>query len=355
VVRVGLVGIGFMGWIHYLAYRRSKVAGLVAFASRDAKKRAGDWRGIQGNFGPPGEEIDVSEMDAYGNVEDLLKNPAIDVVDICLPPHLHVPVALAALEAGKHVLCEKPLALTAAEANQLLGAAQRNRKLLMVAQVLPYIGPFQFVLELAQSRKYGQAVGGYFKRVISNPDWIPDFYDPSSVGGPMIDLHVHDTHFIRLLFGMPSAVSAVGRMAAPVGNQAACAKYAHVTYSFADPSLVVASTGGVIDGPGRPFTHGFEVQFEEAFVQFDFAAYQDGCETSPLKIVTKQKPLIRPELPASDDITAFENEIQDMATSVETGAIAPRLNPQFACDALRLAESIQQSVSQRRPIPLAAP
>ena len=56
MVRVGLAGVGFMGWIHYLAYQRSDKAKLCAFSSRDDKKRVGDWRGIKGNFGPPGEQ-----------------------------------------------------------------------------------------------------------------------------------------------------------------------------------------------------------------------------------------------------------------------------------------------------------
>ena len=64
-MRAGIVGIVFIGWIHYLAYQRSEQAELVAFCSRDAAKRAGDWTSIQGNFGPPGEKIDVSGLAVY--------------------------------------------------------------------------------------------------------------------------------------------------------------------------------------------------------------------------------------------------------------------------------------------------
>ena len=61
MIRVGLAGVGFMGWIHYLAYQKTEGVQLAAVASRDPKKRGGDWRGIQGNFGPPGREIDLSK------------------------------------------------------------------------------------------------------------------------------------------------------------------------------------------------------------------------------------------------------------------------------------------------------
>ena len=61
-LRVGIAGIGFMGWIHYLAYRKAPGVEVAAICTRDKKKLAGDWRGIRGNFGPPGEKVDVSGM-----------------------------------------------------------------------------------------------------------------------------------------------------------------------------------------------------------------------------------------------------------------------------------------------------
>ncbi len=204
MLRVGLVGIGFMGWIHYLAYQRSQKAQLVAFASREPNKRKGDWTGIKGNFGPPGERIDVSGLDVYESLEAMLADDAIDMIDICLPPHLHVSAALAALRAGKHVLCEKPLALDTPGCDEILNAATEADRMVLVAQVLPYMGQYQAVYDILQGSEYGQPLGGYFKRVISPPDWIPDFYDRKRIGGPLVDLHVHDTHFIRMPLVCPS-------------------------------------------------------------------------------------------------------------------------------------------------------
>jgi len=356
MVRVGLVGIGFMGWIHQLAYQRSTKAELVAFASRDTKKRSGDWSGIRGNFGPPGEVIDVSRMRAYEMVDHLLKDPSVDVIDICLPPHLHVEVAIAAFEHGKHVLCEKPLALSAANCDRVLSAAKKFGRLAMVAHVLPYIGPFAYAAQIAQTKEYGNAIGGCFKRTISNPDWIPDFFDPDRVGGPMIDLNVHDAHFIRMIFGNPRSVTAVGTSVDATDSNASkaanrqIAKYAHVLYQFANPQLAVASTGGVVDCPGRPFTHGFELSFEQATLQFEFSAFSDTCETMPLKVLTKSGEVIRPTLADSDDITAFELEIADMVTSIESGVVSTKLSPTIARDAIHLAECIQRSVIERRSV-----
>jgi predicted dehydrogenase len=335
MANVGLVGIGFMGWIHQLAYRRSQNGHLKAFCSRDPKKRAGDWRGIQGNFGPPGEVISLDGIEVFESLEEMVRSPNIDVVDICYPPHLHTDAALLAIENGKDVFCEKPLALHSSDCRRIMDAAKANGRLVMVAHVLPYMGAFAHATKVVQQGTYGKPIGGYFKRVISDPTWIPDFYQADRVGGPLIDLHVHDLHWIQLLFGKPESVQAVGRMRGEV------AEYVHVLYHFADKKACVSSSSGVIDAPGRPFTHGFELHLEDAMLQHEFAAFQDTGETMPLKIVTRKGEVIRPELPAGDDVDAFVAEIDDMAESVRTRKVAPKLDGQLAMDAIDLALKIQ--------------
>lgn len=341
MIRVGLVGIGFMGWIHQLAYRRSKSAKLAAFCSSDSKKRDGDWRGILGNFGPPGAQISLEGIDVFESLEQMVRSPEIDVIDICLPPHLHTAAAILAMEHGKDVLCEKPLALNAEDCSQILRTSEQTQRMLMVAHVLPYMGAFAFATELVAKKTYGKPIGGYFKRIISDPTWIPDFYAKDKVGGPLVDLHVHDLHWIQLLFGNPNGVHAVGRMQGDV------AKFAHVVYDFGNAGVAVASTSGVIDGPGRPFTHGFELHLENATLQHEFAAYSDAAETMPLKIVTRDGEVLRPELPVGDDVDAFVAEIEDMAASVRTRTTAPRLDGSLAAKAVELAITIQQQLASR--------
>ena len=111
MIKVGISGIGFMGWIHWLAYQKVPGVEVVAVCERDKKRLAGDWTGIKGNFGPPGEKVDLSGIATYENLEDLFADEQIDMVDICLPPSFHVDAVIAAAAAGKHVFCEKPLAL----------------------------------------------------------------------------------------------------------------------------------------------------------------------------------------------------------------------------------------------------
>src|SRR5262249_45420965 len=174
------------------------------------RKLAGDWRGIRGNFGPPGEVMDLSDVKKYDRVEALLADPDIDLIDVCNPTHLHPETAIAALKAGKHVLVEKAIALRPEDADAMLAAAKEAGKLLLVAHVLPFFPEFAYAAEAVRSDKYGRLLGAHFKRVISRPDWSNEIADATKTGGPAIDLHIHDTHFIGLVCGVPGAVFSTG-------------------------------------------------------------------------------------------------------------------------------------------------
>ena len=166
MLRVGIVGIGFMGWMHYLAYQRVKGVKLTAICARDPRKLAGDWRGIQGNFGPRGEQVDLTHVGAYTEIEGLLHDPDVDLVDVCLPPDLHTDVTLRALAAGKHVLVEKPMAASAAQAATLVDEAERRGLVLMVDHTFVYTGAVRKIRELVAAGELGRVL--YFDSVRIN-------------------------------------------------------------------------------------------------------------------------------------------------------------------------------------------
>ncbi|MCA9193956.1 MAG: Gfo/Idh/MocA family oxidoreductase [Planctomycetales bacterium] len=337
MLRAGIVGVGFMGWIHYLAYQRSSHAMLSAFCSRDERKRAGDWTQIKGNFGPPGSQIDVGELATYESLEEMLDNREIDLIDICLPPHLHVDAACKALAAGKHVLCEKPLGLNSADCDKILTAAKQANKRVLVAQVLPYMGEFQFAYQAVMNGDYGVPKHGFFKRVISPPDWIPDFYSPSKVGGPLIDLHVHDAHFVRLVFGMPRRVMCSAEMSSSI------VKYCHTLMEFASPGVIVGTSSGVSDQNARPFCHGFELQLDRALIQFELSAHSDGVDIMPLRVFGQDGKSMVPALPGGDEVSAFAAEIDDAVNTIRSGIVEPRLDCAIARDAIHICECLQKS------------
>jgi predicted dehydrogenase len=341
MLRIGLVGVGFMGWIHYLAYKQTPGVALSAVSTRDPKRLAGDWRGIQGNFGPPGEQIDLSSVATYSDWRELIKDVRVDVVDICLPPYLHAEVATAALQAGKHVLCEKPLGLTAEECDAMVSAAGCAGRQLYAAHVLPFLPEYAKAREIIASAQYGKPLGGHFRRVISDPLWLKDFYDPARVGGPLVDLHVHDAHFIRLLFGMPSAVMSQGRM------RGESVEYCNTLFQFAERQLAVSASSGVINQQGRPFIHGFEIHLERATLFFEFGVLADnaGNLVTPLTLLTGDGKVVRPELPAGDPmLAAFAAELAEMASCAATNRPSPLLGGDLARDAVVLCHRQTEAV-----------
>lgn len=346
MIRVGIAGIGFMGWIHYVAYQKVKGVKLAAVCTRDPKKLAGDWRGIQGNFGPRGEKVDLSAVAKYSDLAGLLGDPSIDLVDLCLPPNLHCEAAIAALRAGKHVFVEKPMALTAADCDKMVKAAAKAGKQILVGHVLPLLPEYAFARKAIAGAQYGKLLGGHFKRVISDPLWLKDFFDPAKVGGPLVDLHVHDAHFIRLIFGMPTAVTSQGRLRGDV------VEYCVSQFQFADPTLVVSSASGVVNQQGRPFTHGFEIHLEKATLYFDLAVLAGGkLQITPLTLLDNKGRAEQPVLPAGDPmLTAFEAEIKEVAQSLASGRPSSLLSGDLARDAIVLCHKQTQAVRSEKTV-----
>ncbi|MFC1453048.1 Gfo/Idh/MocA family protein [Verrucomicrobiota bacterium] len=345
MINVGIVGIGFMGWIHFLAYERARGIRVGAVCSGSPRKRSGDWRGVRGNFGPEGGIVDLSGVSSYGRLEEMLNDPGLDLIDICLPPCLHARAAAQAFEAGKHVFCEKPLALNPGECRRMVGAAEKAGKQLLVGHVLPFFPEYAHARSMVAGGKYGRLLGGRFHRIISSPPWLGDYFDPAKVGGPMIDLHVHDAHFIRMLFGMPEAVSSSGRMRGKV------VEYCSSLFHFADPSLVVAATCGTIPQQGRSFTHGFELQLEKATVRFESAVVGGEPETTaPLTVFAGGKRFFRPRMGEADPIAGFVGEIGEVVRALHRGRPSQILGGELARDAIILCRKQTESVEKGRRI-----
>ncbi len=390
MLRIGIAGIGFMGMIHYLAYQRAGGAKVVALCTRDQKKLRGDWRDIKGNFGPPGQMMDLAGIAKCAQLDEMLADPGVDVVDVCLPPAMHAEATLAALKAGKHVFCEKPIAVSVDDADRMVRAAKSAGRQLLIGHVLPFFPEYEFALHTAQSGQYGRVLGGHFKRIISDPKWLADFYDADKVGGPVVDLHIHDAHFIRVLCGMPQAVFSTGRtrrdgtgvagaerrsplatppafLAAPpqapgapqhpgCSEQPGClavVDFVNTQFLFADPQLSVTASSGVLYQPGRAFTHAFEIYLEQATLLFDFAVIDgQGVVVMPLTVLTSDDRVLRPELGSGDPIDGFVREINEVTRAIESGRPSPLLDGNLARDALLLCHRQSESVRARQILPV---
>ena len=139
---------------------------------------------------------------AYGSYEDLLNAPEIDAVYIPLPNHLHVSWSIKALEAGKHVLCEKPLAMTATEANKLLGTAEKYPKLkIMEAFMYRHHPQWQRARQMIDEGKIGdfRTIQSFFSYYNADTADIRNIAEVG--GGGLMDIGCYCISLSRFIFG----------------------------------------------------------------------------------------------------------------------------------------------------------
>ena len=154
----------------------------------------------------------------------------------------------------------------------------------------------------------------------------------------MIDLHIHDAHFIRLACGMPQSVRSVGRMRGEV------AEFFTTQFLFEDRDLVVTATSGVINQQGRPFTHGYEIQFEKATLLFE------SFTETPLTVLGESGEVERPTLGSADMLEAFPLESAEATRCVEQNVPSRLLDGALARDALILGQKQTESIVTRETV-----
>jgi len=345
-----------MGWAHFSGATKfteagkitgSKLSGgaVTTICARSPEKLIGDWTSIQGNFGPRGAKLDLTKIVAFDNYREMFASPDIDLVDICLPNDQHEEVAIAALNAGKHVLVEKPIALDPKSADRMAAAAKKAGRMLMVAQVLPFFPEYKFAAETIVSGKYGKLLAANFRRVISPPKWSSDMSDFRKLGGWGIDLHIHDNHFISLVCGVPQQVYSRGTMKDGFVN------HVHTQYVYEDSSLAVTAVSGGIAAEGLAFSAGYEIYLESATLLYSAGTIGgQWVQDRPLTVIKGGK-VTQPKLKGGAEwCSAFTAELQAAVDAVKTGEVPRLLSNELARDALKLCHAEAKSILTTKPV-----
>ena len=171
-LRVALVGVGRIADMHYLGYSATPMAELVAICDVDPdllRLRADEWG------------IDKT----YGDFDQLLGDPDVDAVDIITPHYLHAPMTIAALEAGKHVSVQKPMALTIAEADAMIAAAEQAGKLLRVIDNYRFHPPFVRAKQILESGGIGEPMSVRIKTASGTARTVGRFPSHPINGAPI--------------------------------------------------------------------------------------------------------------------------------------------------------------------------
>ena len=174
-LNLGIIGTGWPGQMHAEAIRSGKLANIRAAADLNEERLSAFIEQYQ-------------PAKCHGDYHGLLHDPEIDAVIICLPNFLHFPASLAALENGKHVLCEKPISLTVEEAIPLLSVRDRTGVLIEEAFMVRTNPQWVSVLEMIRDGKIGEvrSLTGYFSYNNQDPNNIRNILEFG--GGALMDI-----------------------------------------------------------------------------------------------------------------------------------------------------------------------
>jgi predicted dehydrogenase len=223
-IRLAIIGCGGFGLYALQQFTQVPEVKLIGMAgtNRQAAHAAAQ------RFGIP----DIQDVD------QLLARDDVDLVYIATPPFLHYPQALAALEAGKHVICEKPLAMTLAQADTMIALARKRELLLAVNLMQRYNPIYEAVKSLTQSQVLGELMHGYFENYASDENLPREhwFWDRAKSGGIFIE---HGVHFFDMFAGWlgPGCVVAAQRGVRP-GSSPAIEEHVHCTVRYGATILV---------------------------------------------------------------------------------------------------------------------
>lgn len=299
-----MIGLGFMGQTHLKAFRAADRAGfrnhIVAVADKDASRRRGDFTAA-GNFVKPedGPLFDTKTTRSYEDPLALLADEAIDLVSICTHTDTHVDLAIRALDAGKHVLLEKPVAVGSADVQRLVERARRSDRLVMPAMCMRFWPAWEWLKKRVEDRSLGAVKSAVFRRLGTRPAWGGGFYaDLEKSGGALVDLHIHDADFILHLFGKPDAVVAAGDL-----------EHLSVLYRYANGPRHVVAEGGWDHTPGFQFRMRYTVIFEQATADFDIGR-------DPQLLLCREGKAEAVALPATD---GYDGEVRHLLRAIAIG------------------------------------
>jgi predicted dehydrogenase len=336
MVKVALTGVGFMGKTHLGVYQRLGNVEIAALC--DVRKANTEITQLEagGNIKASSGSIDLSRACKYTDYESMLKDGGFDFVDICLPTYLHAEYSIRALEAGFHVFCEKPMALTAPETAKMLKTVEKTGKLFSVGQCLRFWPAYVEVKRLIDSGKYGKAKYAEFARFSAPPTWGWENWllDGKRSGNAALDLHVHDVDMLLFLFGKPDSVRSSGVVERD-------GSVSHIASVYSYPGLAAASTGGWICSD----SFGFNMR---AFFVLEGATIElDSSKEAMVTLCPKGGEKTPVALPEGD---GYYHELADFVAGIAKGGLSGTVTGASAAESVKLALTEIESVKKGKEL-----
>ena len=338
-VGVGVVGLGFMGVTHINAYQKIQDAEIVAVCDAVRIPENGNLK-IDGNIGAGTTlKLDFTKIKAYRDYSEMLKNPDVELVDICVPTAAHPEIAIAAMESGKDVVCEKPMARTSELAQKMVEVSKRTGKILMPAMCIRFWPEWSFLKSAKSNQEFGKLLALRIRRVSQPPGWSKGTYsDGGKSGGALLDLHIHDTDFVQFIFGKPKAVYSTGF---PFFSGAI--DHIVTQYDFCN-DLVVWAEGSWAMTEGFGFNMSYTAIFENATVDYDSSRGKDA-----LKLYERGK---QPQTIATSDEDGYVGELKYIVNCILNGGKPSIVTAEDGATAIKICEAEERSVYSKEKIML---
>jgi predicted dehydrogenase len=321
-MRVAVLGAGFMGGTHARAY--TKVDGVEVAA-------------IYAHSGSRAEPLATEVGSIWtSDIDRILRDESIDAVDICLPTSEHRAALEAALTAGKHVLLEKPLALSLEDAQAMLDAAAdaaaSSDRILMIAHVLRFWPEYVALQNIVASGELGRPLTGLATRRQPFPAWSALLSRSELTGGAIVDQMIHDYDALNWIFGRPRTVSAFG-VRNPRSNGL---DHSQAIITYDDASGV--TDGGMMMPDSYPFSTRFEILCENGAVEYHLTAGGRSFEIGePVNTLTVYRNDGDPETIAVEQTDPYENETAYFVDCIRRRTQPERGTPADAYTALEVA------------------
>ena len=332
--KIAIIGAGFVGGVHAAACSNSKILDLVAIC--DVNEKTGK------------ELADNHNVPFFNDAEKMLTELDVDIIDVCVPTFLHKENVLLAAKHGKHVVCEKPIALTLEEMDEMIAATDKAGVYFMVAQVIRFWPEYIEIKKMYDNGDFGDVKMVYANRLAQHPNWTLTHWhkDPSKSGGGLFDLHLHDIDEVYHMFGAVDSVYAIGWR-----SDTGC--YNHVSTSLKFKNGIRAVVEGSFDmTENYPFTMSFRIVGEhktaEYFMSAGFNLEDISSSRRDLHIFENGK---SPEKINVDlAIDAYQSELDYFAKCVENNRAPEIITPEESREVLRIILAIQESIETGQSI-----
>jgi UDP-N-acetylglucosamine 3-dehydrogenase len=311
-MHIGLLGTGEMGKTHGHIYKNFPDVTLAGIVGRDRAKVTE----VAGSLG----------TQAYTDPFDLIRRQEIDAIDVCYPSTLHREYVIAALDSGKHVFCETPLAYTIEDAQAMLEAAERNKRILMVALFDRFHSQYRHIGELIKSGQLGK-----IKTVFANRR-SPSYWASDDI---VVNLMLHDFDYLYWLLGKPKGVVGLGTSTAEGINE-------HVNVLMEYDGISALVEGSTIMPISFPFSTSLRIVGEKGAVELHWHWGPNG----PIHDVMLYPSEGEPEKLIIPDYVPYEAECRYFVDCLKGKADPHLLGIESARDSLKIAVAARESFRQ---------